>query len=125
MHPYFNPTSQAFLDDPSPFYRELRENDPYYRSPFGFFAVLRDADVRAVLSDKRFGRDFMSRSPQGVANPAYWKPVMRSTRNWMLFRNPPDHTRLRGLVAKAFSARSVLDLRPGIEAIVDAVLDRM
>src|SRR5580693_4484680 len=103
MHPFFNPTSADYIEDPYPFYRQLRESQPYYRSPFGFFAVSRDADVRAILADKRFGRDFMSRTPQGLANPDYWKPVMRSTRNWMLFGNPPDHTRLRGLVSKAFT----------------------
>src|SRR4029077_14071899 len=92
MHPFFNPNSAEFLEDPYPFYRELRENHPYYRSPFGFFAVSRDRDVRAMLTDKRFAREYMSRSAQGKSNPDFWKPVMRSTAGWMLFRNPPDHT---------------------------------
>src|SRR5271168_5093422 len=100
-----------------PLYERLRTTDPYYRSPFGFFAVSRDRDVRTLLTDKRFGRDFMSRGPQGIPHPLFQKPVMRSTGNWMMFRNPPDHTRLRGLVVEAFTARRIQDLRSHIQDI--------
>jgi cytochrome P450 len=125
MHPLFNLTSPEFIRDPYPFYERLRTTDPYYRSPFGFFAVSRDRDVRTVLTDKRFGRDLMSRGPQGISNPLFQKPVMRSTGNWMLFRDPPDHTRLRGLVVKAFTAKRIQDLRSRIQDIVDQALDRL
>ena len=125
MHPFFNLTSPDFIRDPYPFYEQLRRTDPYYRSPFGFYAVVRDRDVRAVLTDKRFGRAFMSPPSDRIPKPQIHKPIVQSTTKWMMFRNPPDHTRLRGLFVKAFTAKRILDMRPRIQAIVDQALDRL
>ena len=125
MHPYFNPTVPEFIDDPYPFYAELREREPLYRSPFGFYAVLRDADVRALLTDRRIGRAFIPLRPDGTPHPLADRPAVRSTAGWMLFRNPPDHTRLRGLMTKAFTAKRIMALRGRVQEIVDGCLDRM
>jgi cytochrome P450 len=125
MQPLFNPASPEFIRDPYPFYGRLRIGDPFYRSPFGFVAVTRDRDIRSVLADKRFGRDFQGRRTQGLVSPLFREPVIRSMGHWMLLQDPPDHTRLRGLVVKAFTARRVQDMRARIQAIVDDGLDRL
>jgi cytochrome P450 len=123
--PLFNPMSPAVIADPYPHYHRLREIDPVHRSPLGFFVASRHADIAFVLRDKRFGKDFVGRMTRRFGPQAMEEPVYRSMRHWMLQMDPPDHTRMRGLVVKAFTARRVEDMRPRIQAIVDATLDRV
>jgi cytochrome P450 len=125
MHPYFNVTSREFIENPYPFYRELRDKGPLYRSPFGLVAVLRDRDVRILLGDRRIGRAFTPPRAARAANALAQRPGVRSTSGWMLFLNPPDHTRLRGLMAKAFTAKRIMEMRPRIQQTVDHCLDRI
>jgi cytochrome P450 len=96
-----------------------------HRSPLGFFVASRHADIAFVLRDKRFGKDFVGRMTRRFGPQVMEEPVYRSMSHWMLQLDPPDHTRLRGLVVKAFTARRVEDMRPRIQAIVDAALDRV
>ena len=123
--PLFDLLDREFLADPYPVYRALREHTPVWRSPLGFWVLSRHADVAAVLKDPRFGRDFEGKlsNPRGRAE-LLQEPAYRSLGLSMLTRDPPDHTRLRGLVAKAFTARRVEAMRAGIEACVDRLLDR-
>jgi cytochrome P450 len=125
MQPLFNPLSPEFIGDPYPFYHRLRTAAPFYRSPIGFLALTRDRDVRSILGDKRFGKDFLGRTTHGANSSYLQDPVIRCMGHWMLLQDPPDHTRLRGLVVKAFTARRVQEMRPRIQAIVDAALDRL
>ncbi len=122
---HFNPLSPEFIRDPYPHYHQLRATDPVHRSPLGFFVASRHADVSNVLRDKRFGKDFVGRMTRRFGAEILDEPVYRSMRHWMLQQDPPDHTRLRGLVVKAFTARRVEDMRPRIQQIVDATLDRV
>jgi cytochrome P450 len=121
----FNPLSKDFLPDPYPTYHRLRLLEPVHRSPLGFQVLSRHADIAFVLRDRRFGRDFAARIRRTYGEEALDEPIYRSMRLWMLNQNPPDHTRLRGLVAKAFSTRAVEDMRPHIQAIVTRSLDRL
>jgi cytochrome P450 len=123
--PLFNPMSPEVIADPYPYYHRLREADPVHRSPLGFFVASRHADVAHVLRDKRFGKDFVGRMTRRFGDKIMEEPVYRSMGHWMLQQDPPDHTRLRGLVVKAFTARRVEDMRPRIQEIVDATLDRV
>ena len=123
--PLFNPMSPAVIADPYPHYHRLRGVDPVHRSPLGFLVASRHADVSLVLRDKRFGKDFVGRMTRRFGPAVMEEPVYRSMRHWMLQQDPPDHTRLRGLVVKAFTARRVEDMRPRIQRIVDATLDRV
>ena len=123
--PVFNPLSPEFIRDPYPHYHRLRTADPMHRSPLGFFVASRHDDVSSILRDKRFGKDFVGRMTRRQGKEILDEPVYRSMRHWMLQQDPPDHTRLRGLVVKAFTARRVEDMRPRIQEIVDATLDRV
>jgi cytochrome P450 len=123
--PLFNPLSPDFIRDPYPYYDRLRTTDPVYRMPHGFLLASRHADIQFVLREKCFGKDFAGRMTRRFGAQVLDEPVYRSMRYWMLQLDPPDHTRLRSLVVKAFTARRVEDMRPRIQAIVDRVLDRM
>ena len=126
-------TRAEFRRDPVPTYDELREKSPICRVDRGivhFTVLTRHADVVAVLRDPRMSVD-RSFQPRPIADdgvdPATLHPLARALRAMsriMLFRDPPDHTRLRGLVNKAFTPRMVEALRPRIQTLVDELLAR-
>ncbi len=125
----FNPLSAEFRADPHSSYRLLREYDPMHWSPFlGFWVLTRYADCVAVLRDaKRFSADpkdlaLYEAMMQGLGDN---RPLMQMQEKWMLLLNPPDHTRLRTLVTKAFTPRVVENLRPRIQGIVDDLIDKV
>src|SRR3979411_1420746 len=122
--PLFNPLAPEFIRNPYPAYERLRTTDPMHLTPFGTFAASRHAEVSLVLRDKRFGKDYVERTVRRYGPQIMEEPVFRSMSHWMLQQDPPDHTRLRGLVVKAFTARRGEDMRPRIQGIVDDTLDR-
>jgi cytochrome P450 len=122
----FDPLDPAFIADPYPFYRRLRETAPVFRTPQGFWLVTRYEDAAFVLRDKRFGKDFVGNMRRRYGGDGGMnEPAIASLAHTMLVLDPPDHTRLRGLVTKAFTARRVADMRPRIKALVDEQLDRV
>ncbi|HKU06880.1 MAG TPA: cytochrome P450 [Bradyrhizobium sp.] len=123
--PLFNPLAPEFIRNPYPYYEKLRATDPMHLSPFGMYVASRHAEVSLVMRDKRFGKDYVDRTVRRYGPKIMDEPVFRSMSHWMLQADPPDHTRLRGLVVKAFTARRVEDMRPRIQQIVDENLDRI
>jgi len=123
--PLFNPLSPDFIRDPYPHYERMRATDPMHVTAYGAYVASRHAEVSLVMRDKRFGKDFVERTKRRYGPQIMEEPVFRSMSHWMLQQDPPDHTRLRGLVVKAFTARRVEDMRPRIQAIVDQTLDRI
>ena len=122
----FNPLDPAFIADPYPFYRRLREAAPVLKTPQGFWLITRYEDVAFALRDKRFGKDFVGNMKRRYGGAdGMNEPAIASLARTMLVQDPPDHTRLRGLVTKAFTARRVADMRPRIRKIVDDQLDRV
>jgi len=110
----------AFRANPYPGYKFLRENMPVWHTPDGRFVFSRHEDVTTLLRDPRLGHaNDGTEMPPEFAN----EPALRGLRRSMVLLDPPAHTRIRGLVAKAFSARRVEDLRPRIEQIVDQLID--
>jgi cytochrome P450 len=120
--PLFNPWSPAFHADPYPAYHRLRTQEPIHESPFGFIVISRHEDCLALLRDQRFGREGFEQLFQSVYGEEEERHrIPRS----MLFRDPPDHTRLRSLVNKAFTPRVIETMRDHIEHLVTGFLDRV
>ena len=122
----FNPSDPAFIADPYPAYRMLREHAPVWKSPLGMWILTRYEDIANVLKDSSFIHDFEGeisdpRNRRAVKD----EPVTKNLGQSMLVRDPPDHTRLRNLVVRAFTARRVEEMRPRIQKIVDDLLDRV
>nr|WP_245475970.1 cytochrome P450 [Bradyrhizobium sp. Leo170] len=101
--PLFNPLAPEFIRNPYPHYERLRAEDPMHVTPFGAFVASRQAEVSFVLRDKHFGKDYAGRAIRRYGPKAMEDPVFRSMSQMMLQQDPPDHTRLRGLVVKAFT----------------------
>ena len=123
--PLFNPFSPEFLRNPYPSFELLRENQPLMKTPLGFWVASRYADVQMILKDRRFGKGFEERMKMRNGDDVFDNPVYANMRTWMLVQDPPDHSRLRGLVSKAFTARRIEGLRPQIQTLVDELLDRV
>ncbi len=123
--PAFNPLDPAFIADPYPFYHRLRQAAPVWQSPLGMWILTRHEDSAAILKDRRFGKNYVGNITRQHGPEAMLEPARASLGRTMLVLDPPDHTRLRGLVTKAFTARRVEDMRPRIAAIVDQLIDRV
>ncbi len=123
----FNPRDPAFIANPYPAYRELRETAPVWRSPFGRTFLTRYEDSSLLMRDRRLGKDYTE--PEALIRrfgpTAMDEPAVVELSHMMLMRDPPDHTRLRGLVTKVFTARKIEEMRPGIQAITDRLLDKV
>jgi cytochrome P450 len=117
----FDFNDPAFRADPYPAYRFLREAAPIWRAPTGQWIVSSHANCTAILRDPQFGHGNDGRITPEIEN----EPVLRSLTQTMLLLDPPAHTRMRGLVTKAFTARRMEALRPRIETIVDELIDRV
>ncbi|MGZ4356408.1 MAG: cytochrome P450, partial [Gaiellaceae bacterium] len=108
----FDPSDLEFLADPYPVLNRLREQVPvFYDAGRERWFVTRHEDVRSCLRDKRLGRNFRHvLTPEEIGVPpldARWQAFWDSERWSLLWLEPPDHTRLRKLVAAAFTPRSV------------------
>ena len=123
--PLFNPLAPEFIRDPYPHYARMRTTDPMHLTPLGMYVASRHAEASLVMRDKRFGKDYPERTKRRYGPEIMKEPMFRSFGLTMLQQDPPDHTRLRGLVVKAFTARRVEDMRPRIQQIVDETLDRL
>ena len=123
--PLFNPLSPDFIRDPYPHYERMRTTDPVHLTPLGVYVASRHAEASLVIRDKRFGKEHADRAIRRYGPKIMDEPAFRSLGLMMLQQDPPDHTRLRGLVVKAFTARRVEDMRLRIQQIVDETLDRI
>jgi cytochrome P450 len=126
----FQPFEPAFLDDPYPFYAALRAEVPVEQHEFGFWALWRHVDVSEVLKAKLSVSDsnVATFGPMRAVYDEIYTEADRERRGGglsMLDRDPPDHTRLRRLVSRAFTPRTIEQLQPVISSLVDDALDRI
>ena len=124
----FDPADAAFIGDPYPVYRRLREHPVLWNPATWQWIVSRHADVNHLLRDRRLGRTYLHQATHaefGRPEPPAWHAPFRELNDaGMLDREPPHHTRLRRLVTRAFTPRTVEAMRPRIEGIVDGLIDR-
>ncbi|HJO18803.1 MAG TPA: cytochrome P450, partial [Acidimicrobiales bacterium] len=123
--PSWNPFDPGFLVDPYPTYARLRDEDPVHRTPIGTLIVSRYDDVHSVLRDTETS---VRRFETNVEEPAHMQALRQRSLERapsILGLDPPDHTRLRGLVQRTFTPRAVGRMRDQTTAIVDDLLDAL
>lgn len=122
----FDPLSAEAIRDPYTAMAPLQAEAPVYRSDtLGAWVVTRYDDIREAFRDPRLSSDrirpFIARAPAPMQDML--KPLGDHLNLWAVFTDPPDHTRLRGLMNRAFTTRAVEALRPEISRIVNMLLD--
>jgi len=124
----YKPNDPAVLADPFPLYARLRDEDPAHWSPrLKAWVLTRYEDVKRVCLDSTMSSDrlrpFFATLPPAEA--ATMAELARYLTLWMVFRDPPEHTRLRRLAAKVFHVRSIHALRPNVESLTQWLLDSL
>lgn len=122
----YNPFAPGFTDDPYPHYTELRDADPVHHNPLGIWLLFRHDDVTRFLREPGLSVEDRHAHPTPLTELAEQAvgQQARQGEHAMLNRDPPDHTRLRRLVSKAFTPRMVQRFRDRVQALVDESLDR-
>ena len=116
------------LRDPFPLFARLRDEDPaHWSEQLKGWVLTRYDDVRRVLLDPHMSSDrlrpFFATLP--AADASRIAELIRYLTLWMVFRDPPEHTRLRRLAGKVFNARSIQAMRPRVEALTAWLLDEL
>ncbi|HET6168500.1 MAG TPA: cytochrome P450 [Marmoricola sp.] len=121
----FDPFAEGYTDDPYPEYARLRAAGPIHEHPLGFWVLSRYDEVNALLrsglsvEERNLGPGPMRELSESVVGDRSERMNGLS----MLDRDPPDHTRLRRLVSKAFTPKAINGLEPAIVELVDRALD--
>lgn len=125
--PGFDVRDPAFLANPYPVFHRLRDAAPVWKAPFGRWFLTGYDDCALLLRDRRFGKDYAD--PDALMRrfgpTAGQEPAVVELSHMMLMRDPPDHTRLRSLVTKAFTARRIEALRERVREMADDLLDKV
>ncbi|NJP50404.1 cytochrome P450 [Streptomyces sp. SBST2-5] len=126
----FDPWDPAFVADPYPAYAELRaQGRVHWFEPTNQWLVPHHADVSALLRDRRLGRTYLHRFSHEefgrTPPPPEHEPFHTLNDHGMLDLEPPDHTRIRRLVSKAFTPRTVERLKPYVEQLAGELVDRL
>ncbi|MEO1969135.1 MAG: cytochrome P450 [Sphingomonadaceae bacterium] len=125
----FAPDAPELHRDPYPVFAEIRERDPLHRAEFGYWVVSRHEDVRGVLMNREdFGQGDFTENVRLFYGPEFdvmGQPAYKWLSEVFLMQDPPHHTRVRGLVTGALTARLVRAMEPRIREIADGLIDKM
>jgi cytochrome P450 len=124
-----NPRETQFYANPYPYYDRIRTAVPIFKwEEYGHWCFARHEDVNALLRDRRFGRQILhvaTREELGMVEPpAHLKVFTDHEQHSLLELEPPVHTRLRGLVNRAFLSRQIERLRPVITSFSNHLIDK-
>jgi unspecific monooxygenase len=117
-----SPTDPGFVQNPYPFYEKARAAGPFFHwADYGMVCTGNAAAVGAIFRDRRFGRE----APEPATIPPHLAPFYAVEAHSMLELEPPRHTRLRGLVLRAFTSRRIAALAPDITALSHDLIDAL
>ncbi|MCY3579284.1 MAG: cytochrome P450 [bacterium] len=132
MGRFFDPSDLGFIADPYPTLNALREEGPIHYDPdFDLWFVTRYQDVRNVQLDRRLGRVKQGHALPHDLRPIQelklegWEPYYQIERHSLLMLEPPEHTRIRILINRAFTPRRVKELREPITMIAENLLESL
>ena len=125
---FYDPTDPAIRANPYPLYARLRDEDPLHWSPsLKSWMVTRYEDVRRVLGDPALSSDRISPFYKSLPGPlqAQVAELVQILGRWLVFRDPPDHARIRAPMQRAFTATAMAAIKPNVEAVVAMLLDQL
>ena len=117
--------SPEFLANPYPIFDEMRRNDPiFWNAENNYWILTRYADIASQTQNDQLSSNRIGAHSRRMPNEAkeYFRPFFTAVSSWMLMIDPPDHTRLRGLVNKAFTPRVVENMRGLVQDLVNNML---
>ena len=124
----YRPDDPAFLADPFPLYARMQDEDPAHWSPrLKAWVLTRYDDVKRVCLDREMSSDRLRPFFASLPGPEAGRiaEIIRYLSLWMVFRDPPEHTRLRRLTSKVFHARSMNAMRERIAALTGWLLEEI
>ncbi len=122
----FDMDDPEFVVNPYPIYQQLRSHDPVHWSESEeYWYVTRYSDLVALIRDERMSSDRFRASSASLPDEVkqMFKPLIGAVSAWMLMSDPPSHTRMRGLVNKAFTPRMIENMQTRIQGLVDQMLE--
>ncbi len=119
-----SPTDPAFVQNPYPFYERARAHGPFFHwADYNLICTGNATAVNALFRDRRFGREVPAELAPVI--PDHLRPFYAVEAHSMLELEPPRHTRLRGLVLRAFTSRRIAALAPEIETLTHQLIDAL
>ena len=116
------------VSNPYPLHDQLRSEDPvHWSEPDNYWYITRYADLTSLIRDERMSSDRFRALAASLPEEAQQRlsALIGAVSSWMLMADPPSHTRMRGLVNKAFTPRMIELMRSRTQTLVDGMLDKV